>query len=254
MSAHSDDRTADSTWRPGKRRRARTGALTPVGLAVMNDHYFTASPASANDRRTLTVRLRGREVSMQTAPGVFCPDHLDAGTAVLLNYVPDPPTSGTFLDIGCGWGPISVSLAQASPSARVVGVDVNDRALDLARDNAAAAQCSNVTFARPEEVDATVRFELMWSNPPIRVGKKVLHELLLTWLPRLTVGGVAYLVVQKNLGSDSLQKWLTSELTEAYAVERATSVKGFRVLRVERLSDGGPQPLTPRTPPVTGAE
>lgn len=214
----------------------------------MNDHYFTAAPASADERRTLNLRLRGHNVSMATAPGVFCPDHLDSGTGVLLNFVPDPPQSGTFADIGCGWGPITVSLALASPDAQVVGIDVNDRALDLARDNAAAAGCSNLEVMRPEQVDADVRFDLIWSNPPIRVGKQVLHKLLLTWLPRLTLGGQAYLVVQKNLGSDSLQKWLVGQLGEAFSVERATSSKGFRILLVTRISDGGPAPLEPRSP------
>lgn len=213
----------------------------------MNDHYFTAEPASATERRTLNLRLRGRSVTVETAAGVFCPDRLDSGTAVLLDHAPDPLPQGTFLDIGCGWGPISIALAQASPNAQVVGVDVNDRALGLARDNAAAAGCTNVTFARPQAIDPELRFDLIWSNPPIRVGKKVLHELLLTWLPRLVVGGQAHLVVQKNLGSDSLQKWLLGELGASYRVERATSVKGFRILTVTRLDAGGPQPLQPQS-------
>ena len=214
-----------------------------VRLEVMNDHYFTAAPASPDERRTLTLRLRGREVKMDTAPGVFCPDHLDSGTAVLLNFVPQPPASGRFLDVGCGWGPISVALAQAAPDAEVLGVDVNDRSLQLAADNAERAGCRNAHFARPSAVSPTDRYDLIWSNPPIRVGKKVLHALLLTWLPRLVVGGQAYLVVQKNLGADSLQKWLREQLGDAYRIERATSIKGFRILLITRLTDGGPDPL-----------
>ena len=209
----------------------------------MNDHYFSAEPASADERRTLTLRLADRAVSMTTAPGVFCPDRLDAGTAVLLNHAPTPPPSGTFLDVGCGWGPITTTLALRSPSAQVWGVDVNRRALDLCADNVAAQGCSNVAVAQPSQVPDHVRFDLIWSNPPIRVGKKVLHELLLTWLPRLVVGGHAYLVVQRNLGSDSLQKWLAEQLGSSYAIERLTSGKGFRLLPIGRLDDGGPLPL-----------
>lgn len=122
-------------------------------------------------------------------------------------------------------------------------VDVNERALDLCATNVAAQGCSNVTTARPSQVPADVRFDLIWSNPPIRVGKKVLHSMLLTWLPRLVVGGRAYLVVQRNLGSDSLAKWLVEQLGDAYEVTRLTSVKGFRILEVVRTSDGGPTPL-----------
>lgn len=209
----------------------------------MNDHYFSAEPASADERRALTFRLADRTVTMQTAPGVFCPDRLDSGTAVLLNHAPTPPSEGTFLDIGCGWGPITTTLALRSPHARVWGVDVNRRALQLCADNAAAQGCSNVTAAEPSQVPDDVRFDLIWSNPPIRVGKAALHGLMLTWLPRLVVGGRAFLVVQRNLGSDSLQKWLVQQLGDAYRVDRLTSVKGFRILDVERLTAGGPEPL-----------
>lgn len=211
----------------------------------MNDHYFSAEPASPDERRTLRLRLAGREVAMQTAPGMFCPDRLDAGTAVLLQNAPAPPPTGTFLDLGCGWGPVAVSLGLQSPEAQIWAVDVNNRALGLTRGNAAKAGADGVRAVRPREVPDDVRFDLVWSNPPIRVGKQVLHGLMLTWLPRLRVGGVAYLVVQRNLGSDSLQKWLGEQLGEAYAVSRLTSVKGFRLLRVERITDGGPAPRIP---------
>lgn len=210
----------------------------------MNDHYFTAEPASAAERRTLTLRLAGREVAMQTAPGVFCPDRLDAGTSVLLDHAPPPPASGTFLDIGCGWGAITTTLALLRPNAHVWGVDVNNRALALCADNAATQGCSNVRAVRPSQVPDEVGFDLIWSNPPIRVGKAALHDLMLTWLPRLVVGGQAHLVVQRNLGSDSLQTWLAGHLGPDYTVSRVTSVKGYRILGVHRLAGGGPSPLS----------
>jgi 16S rRNA G1207 methylase RsmC len=87
-------------------------------------------------------------------------------------------------------------------------------------------------------VPADLRFAAIWSNPPIRVGKAVLHEMLLTWLPRLADGGTAYLVVQKNLGSDSLQRWLDAELAGRFpgqfTVARHASARTFRVLSVTR--------------------
>lgn len=194
------------------------------------DHYFTAAPASADERRSLRVTLAGREVEVQVAGGVFSPGGLDKGTAVLLDEVPDPPAGGVFLDLGCGWGPIALSLGLLRPAAQVWAVDVNERALDLTRSNAAGLGLTGVRCARPEEVPPETRFDLIWSNPPIRIGKAALHDLLRTWLPRLHPGGEAYLVVSKNLGGDSLQRWVTAEL--GLTCTRYASAKGFRILAV----------------------
>jgi 16S rRNA G1207 methylase RsmC len=196
------------------------------------DHYFTAEPASPDERRTRTVHLAGRDVDVATAGGVFSPDHLDGGTEVLLRHVPDPPQDGDLLDLGCGWGPVALSLALHAPAARVWAVDVNERALDLTRRNAEALGLTGVTAVRPEDVPDDVRFAAIWSNPPIRVGKEALHAMLRQWLRRLVPGGAAYLVVAKNLGSDSLARWLAAELGDAADVARVATDRGFRVLRV----------------------
>ena len=192
------------------------------------DHYFSARPAAPDERRMITVELAGRPVSVQTAGGVFSPGHIDLGTRVLLREVPDPPPSGDLLDLGCGWGPLALTMALLSPGARVWAVDVNERALDLVRVNAARLGLANVRAVLPDEVPDDVRFAAMWSNPPIRVGKDALHDLLRRWLPRLSPDGEAWLVVGRNLGADPLQHWLADEL--GVAVERAASAKGFRVL------------------------
>jgi 16S rRNA (guanine1207-N2)-methyltransferase len=197
------------------------------------EHYFSEDPSVPEVRRPVSVALRGREVVLQTSNGVFSPRGLDKGTSVLLRNVPDP-AGEELLDVGCGWGPIALSLAQAAPGARVTAVDVNERSLGLTRDNAAALGLGNVEVLLPDQVPPDRRFDTIWSNPPIRVGKQQLHELLLRWLPRLGPGGSAWLVVQKNLGADSLQKWLATELGEAFRVSRHATDKGFRVLRVER--------------------
>jgi 16S rRNA (guanine1207-N2)-methyltransferase len=200
-----------------------------------SDHYFTARPAGAGEERALRVRLAGREVVVRTAPGIFSPGGLDKGTAVLLDHVPEPPATGDFLDLGCGWGPLALTLGLLSPAATVWAIDVNERAVGLAGANAEALGLSGVRARLPEQVPGEQELDLIWSNPPIRVGKRALHALLVAWLPRLRRGGGAYLVVQKNLGSDSLQRWLREELPqEAYAVERLASSKGFRVLEVSR--------------------
>ena len=172
------------------------------------DHYFTADPAAPEQRRHVEVELAGRAVHVVTANAVFSPDHVDAGTAVLLRDAPQPPAQGTFLDLGCGWGPVALTLAMRSPEAQVYGVDVNERALGLLRDNAASLSLTNIVAAQPDSVADTTTYDLIWSNPPIRVGKPALHAMLRTWLPRLAPHAAAYFVVQKNLGADSLQRWV----------------------------------------------
>jgi 16S rRNA G1207 methylase RsmC len=214
-------------------RRPTPALLAPADTVgpVSGEHYFTAAPASTAERRNLSVELAGRRLEVVTAGGVFSPDRVDVGTGVLLREAPTPPETGQLLDLGCGWGPIALSLALRSPAAHVYAVDVNERALGLARTNAELAGVANVTACRPAEVPDDVRFSTIWSNPPIRVGKAVLHEMLRTWLPRLEPGGTAYLVVQKNLGADSLQRWV-DETLDGLECERYATSRGFRLLAV----------------------
>ncbi len=197
------------------------------------EHYFTAAPATPGERRTHAVVLAGRRVVVQTAGGVFSPERVDIGTGVLLREAPTPPGTGTFLDLGCGWGPVALTLALLSPAALVYAVDVNERALDLTRANAASLGLTGVVACRPEEVPAEAHLDVIWSNPPIRVGKPALHAMLERWLPRLHPGGTAYLVVQKNLGADSLSRWLGEAVPELTCSRYAIS-RGFRVLQVRR--------------------
>ncbi len=204
------------------------------------EHYFSAQPASADERRTISVRLAGHDARVETAGGVFSPDHVDHATQILLDEAPPPPATGDLLDLGCGWGPIALTLALLSPDARVWAVDVNERALDLVRRNAAALGLANVRAVTPDEVPGDIAFAAIWSNPPIRVGKAALHELLLRWLPRLAPGAVAHLVVGKNLGADSLQRWLAEALAgplPGVEIARAASARGFRILAVAAGDD-----------------
>jgi 16S rRNA G1207 methylase RsmC len=195
-------------------------------------HYFSASPGSPEQRRTVTAHVWGSDLALTTANGVFAGDGLDRGTAVLLRESEPPTGSPRILDLGCGYGPIALALAVHCPGARVDAVDVNERALALCRDNAAALGVADrVRVLRPDDLGPEVRYDAIWSNPPIRVGKSALHELLLRWLPRLSADGQARLVVGKNLGADTLQRWLTEQ---GYDCERVASAKGFRVLVARR--------------------
>lgn len=201
---------------------------------VEPEHYFSSTPSGELKLRQIPVNLAGRAVTVTTAGGVFSPERIDVGTSVLLQSTPAPPPGGNLLDLGCGWGPISLTLALLSPRATVWAVDVNQRALDLVRRNADALGLDNVKACLPVDVPADVGFMTIWSNPPIRVGKNELHDMLLAWLPRLEPGTDAYLVVQRNLGSDSLHRWLQAELPTDFSVLRAFTSKGYRVLKAKR--------------------
>lgn len=215
------------------------------------EHYFSSTPAGDANLRPLRVHLAGADRELTTASGIFSPDRVDVGTTVLLKSVPAPPTTGTMLDLGSGWGPLALTLALEAPAAEVWAVDVNERALDLVRRNATTVGAENLHAALPDEVPVELQFDLIWSNPPIRIGKPALHELLSRWLPRLAPGGEAWLVVARDLGADSLLRWLQDEFAasieassiEAPAVEAASvknpaiefervdQSKGFRILR-----------------------
>lgn len=206
---------------------------------VPPEHYFSATPGGELVPRTISVHLAGRHLELTTSNGIFSPQRVDAGTQVLLGNVPTPPPGGDLLDLGCGWGPIALSLALESPRATVWAVDVNQRALELVRRNADALGLDNINAVTPDDVPADVAFMTIWSNPPIRVGKNELHAMMMAWLPRLEQGTDAWLVVQRNLGSDSLQRWLQAELPEDFVITRAATNKGFRVLRARRRSGTG---------------
>lgn len=195
-------------------------------------HYFSEEPAGDFTPKVLSVELAGRTVQVLTAPGIFSPGGVDKGTRILLDQVP-APEGKRLLDIGCGWGPIALTMAMLAPAAQVYGVEVNSRSARLTQMNAERLGLGNITVSSPEALDESLTFDTIWSNPPIRVGKEVLHEIMQTWLPRLAPGGSAYLVVQKNLGSDSLHKWLEQTFPSLETSRYSTS-KGFRILRVHR--------------------
>ena len=198
-------------------------------------HYFS-SHNPTDQTQTKSVSIRGREYTVEVAANVFSAHRLDLGTQVLLKAVPDPDKNvAVAVDIGCGWGPITLGLADACQSvganASVWAVDVNERALDLTKRNANTAGFSHVSCATPEQVPVDLEVDLIWSNPPIRVGKSELHQILLEWLPRLSANGVAYLVVAKNLGADSLAKWI---IAQGFECQKLASKKGYRILQVTR--------------------
>ena len=175
-------------------------------------------------------------LELATDAGMFSPGRLDPGTRLLLEESPAPPAAGDVLDLGCGYGPVACVLAKRSPGATVWAVDVNARALELCARNARAAGLENVRCVTPGDASLPARFAAIWSNPPVRIGKDALHALLGQWLARLapsgpaTPGGAAYLVVGRNLGADSLHRWLAGQ---GWPVTRLAARSGYRVLQVD---------------------
>ena len=199
------------------------------------DHYFSAAPAAPSKRGSTRLTLPDLTLDLVTDRGVFSGNAVDPGTKILLSEDLAMPDRGAaagadLLDLGCGYGPIAVTLACRAANATVWAVDVNERALELTAENAAAAGVGDrVRACLPDAVPASVVFAGLWSNPPIRIGKHALHEMLERWLGRLAPDGNAWLVVQKHLGSDSLAAWLAQT---GYAVARVRSRGGYRVLHV----------------------
>lgn len=197
----------------------------------MGQQYFAEHPAAPGRPGVVQLVLADLHLELETDAGMFSPGRLDPGTRLLLQTAPPPPAAGQLLDLGCGYGPLALVMAARSPGSRVWAVDVNRRALALCARNAARAGLPGVRPVVPDDPSLPGQFQLIWSNPPIRIGKPALHELLTGWLGRLAPGGSAYLVVQRNLGSDSLQRWLSDS---GWPAERITARAGYRVLRTGR--------------------
>jgi 16S rRNA (guanine1207-N2)-methyltransferase len=195
----------------------------------VSSQYFAEEPAAPRRPGTVHVVLPDVLLTLATDSGVFSPGRLDPGTRLLLDTAPPPPADGELLDLGCGYGPLALVLASRAPQARIWAVDVNRRALELCDRNAATSGLANVRCLPPDSRFLPGRYQLIWSNPPIRVGKPALHALLAGWLGRMSPGASAYLVVQRNLGADSLQRWLEEA---GWAAARFAARAGYRVLEV----------------------
>ena len=196
-------------------------------------HYFDADPSAPSAPRDIELALPDVTLRLTTDRGVFAAEAVDAGTKLLLLEAPMPAaTQRTVLDLGCGYGPIAITIARRAPHALVWAIDSNERARTLCAANAARAEVlDRVRVGPPDDPLADVSFDLIYSNPPIRIGKPTLHALLTQWLGRLADGGTAFFVVQKHLGADSLARWLT---TEGWIVTRLVSRRSYRLLEVKR--------------------
>jgi len=210
---------------------------------VSSQHYFEAQPLAAHRPGLVRVVLPDVYLELDTDSGVFSPGRLDPGTRLLLEETPRPPASGDILDLGCGYGPIACVLAARSPGATVWALDVNERALGLCARNAARAGLGNVRCVTPSSPEIPPRLAGIWSNPPVRIGKAALHDLLLSWLARLAPDALASLVMGRNLGADSLHSWLEKQ---GWPVTRLAARSGYRLLVVSQGVRGSSPGLAQR--------
>lgn len=191
-------------------------------------YYFSVQPDSPHDEQTWSFALRGINMRFITDNGVFSKRTVDYGSRVLINVINNEMfPAGPLLDMGCGYGPIGLSLA-ATTNRQVTMVDVNERALNLAKRNAKLNHISNVSiFASDVYSNINSKFAGIITNPPIRAGKKVVDQILTQAKDYLLPGGKILAVIQKKQGAPSAKKLLATTFGNVEIIKRD---KGYYVL------------------------
>jgi 16S rRNA (guanine1207-N2)-methyltransferase len=198
----------------------------------MSDHYYSSSPDAAHDRRVLQAKLRGQSLSFVSDAGVFSKQGIDYGSRVLIEAV-DFPENAEILDVGCGYGPIGLTAAKLAPAGRVTMIDINERAVELARENAERNRINNVTILQSDLFQAVQgkRFDVILTNPPIRAGKETVHSIFNLAFDHLNDGGALWVVIQKKQGAPSAK----AKLESLYPlVEEVTKDKGYRIFKATK--------------------
>ncbi|MDK8184160.1 class I SAM-dependent methyltransferase [Paenibacillus sp. UMB4589-SE434] len=197
-------------------------------------HYYSKSQEVSHDRKQLQFTLRGYQLRFMSDAGVFSKDSIDYGSRVLIEQLDIAPNAKV-LDVGCGYGPIGLTAAKLAFEGHVVMVDVNDRALALARENAAANGITNITIQSSDglaELGGS-RFDVIITNPPIRAGKEVVHRIFEESYEHLNDGGCLWIVIQKKQGAPSAEAKLQLLFGEGQ-VKEVIKDKGYRVFRATK--------------------
>jgi len=196
----------------------------------MSEHYYTNAPTSESDKRLFEGSFLGHQLKFYTDAGVFSKGELDKGTALLLSQL--PPLSGAALDLGCGWGAIGVTLLKENPRLQVTMVDINERAVMLAKENLHL----NGVSARVLQSDGFLKieadmFDAIVTNPPIRAGKQVIYALFEKSRSHLKDGGSLYMVIRKQQGADSAIKFLKTIYAQVTVLKKSG---GFDIIRADK--------------------
>ncbi|WP_310551856.1 class I SAM-dependent methyltransferase [Paenibacillus glufosinatiresistens] len=201
----------------------------------MSQHYYSQKPDVAHNRRTLEATLRGRRFRFTSDAGVFSKGDIDYGSRALIEAM-EIPADGEILDVGCGYGPIGLTAAHLAPQGKVTMIDINSRAVELARENAAANGIRNVQVEESDGLAAVMdrTFDCILTNPPIRAGKAVVHRIFEEAYHQLRPNGSLWVVIQKKQGAPSAAAKIESLFGE---VEEIGKDKGYRILKAVRKSE-----------------
>lgn len=196
----------------------------------MSEHYYAKSPNVKSERKTIAKQLRDQTLSFTTDAGVFSKGSVDFGSTLLVETFEMPAVEGSVLDIGCGYGPVGLTVASAYPDRQVHMIDVNERAMSLSKENATLNQLHNVRIYENEAFEnvPSNEFALVLTNPPIRAGKDVVFSFYEAAYDKLVKGGTLWVVIQKKQGAPSSMKKMES-LFGNVSVE--AKQKGYYILK-----------------------
>ena len=185
----------------------------------MPDHYYTASPESAHEARSFRTVFAGRTLAFDTDAGVFSKQHVDPGSELLCKALPED-IAGRVLDMGCGWGAMTIMTLARFPKCEVTMADVNERALALAVSNVKKNFMTAEAVLSDGFEKITGEYDVVITNPPIRAGKAVIYKMFEDAKAHLAPGGRLYLVIRKQQGSPSALKFLGELYAQAEVIER----------------------------------
>lgn len=199
----------------------------------LSEHYYSKKPSSSSNPQTWTFQLRGRLFTFTTDSGVFSKKEVDFGSRLLIESFKQPEIEGDFLDVGCGYGPIGLSIAKDFPERKVEMIDINERAIELANKNKAINQVDNVVIYQSDlfEHVGNKMFAAILTNPPIRAGKSVVYAIFEQSFAHLLPDGELWIVIQKKQGAPSALEKLQSLFSEVEVVEKK---KGYYIIKAKK--------------------
>ena len=200
----------------------------------MTEHYYSRSQNVSSDPNYWDYTLKENKFRFKTDNGVFSKKEVDFGSRLLIEAFSYPEVDGDILDVGCGYGPIGLSIAKDAKDRKVHMVDVNERALALAKENAALNQIDNVVIYESDRLLQVKgnKFAGILTNPPIRAGKKIVHDIFEQSYEHLINNGELWVVIQKKQGAPSALEKLEQLFQEVDVVEKQ---KGYFIIKAKRI-------------------